>query len=271
MTEKKEIIEAPELLPVDPMVSMIERIAMDPNSNLEKLERMLVMKEQHDAANAKKAFAQAFARASSSFPTVPMNGKGHQGTSYATLEDITKHTRPVLSENGLALTFAINVDSEVTVTAKLMHKDGHVETTSIALPRENSGSKNPVQAVGSSQTYGQRYTAQAILGLSLGNDTEDDGGGSGNPDKGKPVQDLWTRTIIQDMPESTTPRDKAEAIATAICAQFKRMKGARALGYEWDRRAHLIEGESGFQSKHPDLWERVIDAYENRKLEIEGG
>lgn len=162
----------------DPMVSMIERICMDPSADMQKLERMLELKERHEAQQAKAAFAEAFAKASAAFPTIPLNGKGHNQKPYATLADITRLTRPVLSEHGLALTFSIDVGEQVVVTAELMHEAGHSKATSIALPRETSGSKNAVQAVGSSQTYGQRYTAQAILGLSLGDDTEDDGAGA---------------------------------------------------------------------------------------------
>ncbi len=162
------------LMPIDPYISMIERVAMDPHSDLIKLERMMELKERHDAGNARAEYAAAFARASAEFPTIPLNGKSNNG-KYATLEDITKLTRPVLSKHGLAMTFAIEVGTEVTVTAKLMHKAGHCETTSMALPRDTSGSKNAVQSVGSTQKYGQRYTAQAILGLSLGDDDEDDG------------------------------------------------------------------------------------------------
>lgn len=179
------------MLPADPMVSMIERVATDPNSDLEKLERMLQLKREHDADEAKKAFAAAFALASADFPTIPLRGKGHNGKPYATLEDITKHTRPVLSANGLALNFAIEVASDVVVTARLMHKAGHCEETSMALPRDSSGSKNAVQAVGSTQKYGQRYTAQAILGLSLGQDDEDDGRGAASAQKDTITEDQY--------------------------------------------------------------------------------
>lgn len=246
---------------------MIERVAMDPGSDLEKLERMIELKERHDASNAKALFAEAFSRASSAFPTIPLRGTGHNNKKYATLEDITKLTRPVLSENGLALTFAIKVEQDVIVTAKLMHKAGHCEETSIALPRENSGSKNAVQAVGSSQTYGQRYTAQAILGLSLGNDTEDDGRSTGAPVEHKQSRSQsWAQTIVQDMPENASPRDKAETIADAICAQWKRMKGVKQIDNEWDRRAEII---SKMEIEHHDLWEQVIEGYNVRRHEID--
>lgn len=179
MTQVTKIEHNDRHIPADPMVSMIERVAMDPNADLAKLERMLELKERHEAQNAKAMFAEAFAKASAEFPTIPLNGRGHNNKPYATLKDITRLTRPVLAKYGLALTFSIEVTDQVLVSAELMHEAGHSKTTSIALPKETSGSKNAVQAVGSSQTYGQRYTAQAILGLSLGDDTEDDGAGTG--------------------------------------------------------------------------------------------
>jgi len=256
-------------LPVDPMVSMIERVALDPNSDLLKLERLLELKERIDASNSRSEFSSDFALASAEMPTIPLNGVGHNGKKYATLEDITLHTRPVLTKYGIALTFDINVEDQVLVTAKLMHKSGHVESTTLALPRDTSGSKNAVQAIGSTQKYGQRYTAQAILGLSLGEDDEDDGRASGPAPAAKRVQDPWTATILADLPESSTDRDKAQAITAALCSQWRRMKGLRQISNEWDRRAHLIAGDKGLEGKHPDLHETVVDAYELRRQEIE--
>lgn len=255
------------LLPADPYVSLIEKVAMDPNSDIDKLERMLDLKRQHEETAAKGMFAAAFALASASFPSIPLNGKGHNGKAYATLKDIIAKTRPVLSEHGLALTFAIDTTDQITVTAKLMHKGGHAETTSIRLPSDTSGSKNAVQAVGSTQTYGQRYTAQAILGLSLGDDTEDDGRMAGGPVNPPQPQKRysWADTVCQDLPEGATPRDKAMAVAQALCAQWKRMKGERQISNEWDRRAAIIES---LEEKHPDLHETVCDGYEIRIEEI---
>lgn len=195
--------ETPEtLLPADPMVSMIERVAMDPNADLAKLERMLEMRDRHEAREAEKAFAAAFASASAEFPTIPLRGDGHNKMKYATLKDITSLTRPVLSKHGLALTFQIETRDKVVVTAQLMHRQGHSTKTSITLPADTSGSKNAVQAIGSTQTYGQRYTAQAILGLSLGDDTEDDGRGASA-----------SNTITSD--QYIALRDKAEIAGVA--------------------------------------------------------
>lgn len=266
-------IEAPQELPADPMISMIERVAMNPDADLAKLERMLELKERHEAQNAKAQADLAFAQASAEFPEIPLRGMNtHTKKPYALLKDIIGFTRPVLARHGLALSFSTEVtEQEVIVTAELSHKSGFTKKNSLPLPRDTGASRNAVQAVGSSQTYGQRYTAQAILGLSLGEDVEDDGRGAGNPQaESRPSsRDPWTATILGELPDNASSRDKAEAITEALCAQFRRMKGVRQLGNEWDRRAHLIQGERGLEGQYKDLWEKVIDAYEIRKNKIE--
>lgn len=172
---------APPAVPMsDPALAMIERVAADPNSSIEKLERMMAMRDKLIADQARAAFASAFAAAAAEFPMIPLNGRGDKNKPYALLKDIIAGTKPVLSRHGLVLSFGVDsAPDRVTVTAKLMHVSGHCETTSIELPKDQSGSKNAVQAVGSSQTYGQRYAAQAILGLSLGDDVDDDGAKAG--------------------------------------------------------------------------------------------
>jgi len=175
-----ELVKMDAPPPESGMVAMIERLVQDPNVSMEKLERMLAMQERIVAERAKAEFSAAFAAASAQFPNIPLNGCGDKNKPYALLKDIMGMTRPVLSRHGLALSFAVNSEgATVRVTAELMHVAGHSKVTSIDLPKDASGSKNAVQAVGSSQTYGQRYTAQAILGLSLGDDTEDDGAAAG--------------------------------------------------------------------------------------------
>ena len=162
------------------MVAAIERMVRDPDISMDRLEQMLAMKERLDAKAAEQAFNAAFAAASAEFPTIPLKGTGHNSKPYAMLKDIVSLTRPVLSRHGLTLNWEVEIaDKAVKVTARLRHTLGHSTSTTILLPADTSGSKNPVQALGSSQTYGERYTAQAILGLSLGDDSDDDGAAAG--------------------------------------------------------------------------------------------
>jgi len=227
--------EAP---PVDPMVSMIERVAMTPDLPIERLEKMLDMKERMERKDAQAQHAAAFARASANFPAIPMNGEGHNKMPYATLKDIIARTRPVLSQHGLALNFSVETGDMIRVTARLSHTSGHVETVSIDLPRDTSGNKNNVQAVGSSQTYGQRYTAQAILGLSLGEDTEDDGraaaGNTIDAEEYRELRDLIEKAgVAQDVVCQAAgvtmlellPASQFETTKNRLHATIKRKKG----------------------------------------------
>lgn len=166
-----------------PMVSMIERVALDPNLPVDRLQSLLDMQERVIDRENRAEHARAKALAMADMPTIPMTGKGHNGRPYSTLKDITSATRPVLSAHGLSLTFDAQVaEQQIIITARLTHANGWEDRVSLSLPFDSSGSKSAVQSIGSSQTYGQRYTAQAILGLSMGEDTDDDGlAGAGEP------------------------------------------------------------------------------------------
>lgn len=269
MTNQLATKESTEIaVPADPYISMIERVAMDPEADLEKLERMLALREKHEANQAKSAADSAFAKASADFPEIPLNGKNnHNGTTYALLKDIISKTRPVLSAHGFSLSFSTEItEKDVIVTAHLAHELGYERTNSLPLPRDNGAGRNAVQAVGSTQTYGQRYTAQAILGLSLGEDTEDDGQSSAA--SAPKSTDSWAKTIVQDMHPNATSEQKAKAVADAIIAQWDRKKSERQLFNEWDRRANLIEGENGFEGKFPHLYDDVLASYESRILAL---
>jgi hypothetical protein len=66
----------------------------------------------------------------------------------------------------------------VTVTATLGHVGGHAEETTMTLPHDSSGSKNAVQAIGSSTSYGKRYTALSLLNITTRGEDDDGNGGS---------------------------------------------------------------------------------------------
>ena len=222
--------------------AQIERICMNPEIPLDRLEKMLDMKERLDARGAEQAFNAAFAAASAEFPAIPMNGKGHNSRPYALLKDIINQTRPVLSRHGLSLNWDVQTEgSVVRVTARLKHTGGYQETTQISLAPDTSGSKAGPQAIGSSQTYGQRYTAQAILGLSLGDDVDDDGNAAA---KGRMISAEQFLELRKDMEEVGADEAafckhlKVEALDFLPAASFRAAKDALAA-----KRRKLNEGK----------------------------
>lgn len=182
---KKEIPLAPVVSESAAIIQVIERAAMNPNVDIDKMERLLQMQERIMERNAKGAYAAAFAMMQPELPEIPEKGKGHNSVSYALWEDINDLVIPVTSKHGFGISFRTGrtQDGKVTVTCILSHREGHSEETTMELPLDTSGNKNAVQAVGSSTSYGKRYTAQALLNLrSRG---EDDDGKSGG---GKAVE-----------------------------------------------------------------------------------
>lgn len=154
------------------LMSVIERVASDPNSDISKLEKMLDMQERVLDRNAAQAFTADMAAMQGEMPRVLKLASGHN-TTYARLEDINDAVRPILQKYGFAVTF--NIDQPdvkaVKITAILSHKQGHKQKSSLILPLDSSGSKNAVQSIGSTVSYGKRYTVCALLNISTGDDT----------------------------------------------------------------------------------------------------
>ena len=167
------------------LLDVIARAARDPNVDIDKMERLLEMQERVHARNAKAAYYSALADMQPNLPAIIERGgikdrTGNIQSTYALWEDINDVIKPILSASGFALSFKCRrTDNEIIVTGILSHREGHSEETELSLPSDTSGSKNAVQAVGSSTQYGKRYTASALLNLTTVG-ADDDGHDGGN-------------------------------------------------------------------------------------------
>ncbi len=173
----------------DGILTVIARAAADPNVDIDKLERLLEMQERVLARDARAAYYAALAEMQPHLPVIGERGaiSTDRGktvqSSYALWEDVNEAIRPILVQYGFALSFKVRrAEGEIITTGILSHREGHREETELALPTDNSGSKNAVQAVGSSTSYGKRYTAFALLNLtSTGEDDDGQKGGAPLP------------------------------------------------------------------------------------------
>jgi hypothetical protein len=93
-------------------------------------------------------------------------GRVQQATPYSTFPNIMTTIQPLLTKHHFGLSFATEpfADGRILVRGFLTGY-GHERTTAFPLPAETSGSKNNVQGWGSSQSYGKRYCAIALLNL----------------------------------------------------------------------------------------------------------
>ena len=162
------------------MMQIISRAAADPACDLDKMERLLSMKERIDKEENSRQFNADMASMQIEMPSVAERGTGHN-IKYATFEDINDVAKPIMSKYGFAVSFkVVETDKGVRVTGLLLHRSGHREETEMTFPSDTSGSKNAVQALGSSISYAKRYIMSAMLNITTR--SEDDNGFAAVPD-----------------------------------------------------------------------------------------
>lgn len=176
-------LHAQEMLPAaaTPM-EMLAR-ALDRGADLTVLEKLMDLQERHQRNEARKAFDAAVADAKSEIKPVVKNRKGHSG-KYADLGAYAAAIDPVLAKHGLSYRYRSKQDGAIQVTCILSHRDGHNEETTLSGGPDTSGSKNSIQALGSTLSYLQRYSLVLALGLSA---TQDDDGAAADGDE--PISD----------------------------------------------------------------------------------
>lgn len=167
---------------LDRILTMLE----NPNLPAERMNQALDFFERVSKMKARMAFDAAIARAKAKIPPIiksttvvyDANTTGKSNTSYKheTLADIAKVIDPILGENGLSYRFRASskIGEPIRVTCIVSHELGYFEETELESGRDDSGRKNPVQAIGSALTYLQRYTLRLALGLAA-EKREDDG------------------------------------------------------------------------------------------------
>lgn len=206
------------------LIGMIERAASDPSMDIERVERMYAMYERAAARNAKSAYDAAMADMQPMLPAIGKKGEGHNKVKYALWEDIAEGILGVIGQHGFSLTFRVNsADGKITVTAVLAHRDGHREETSLVLPSDTTGNKNAVQAIGSSTSYGKRYTACSLLNI-ITRGEDDDAKSALAPETLSEDQQMTLREMIE----------ATEADLKGFCKYFKveRLSDMKASDYD---------------------------------------
>lgn len=171
-------------LATNPNANLLQ-LAIEQGRDLPTLERLMDLSERWEANNARKAFVAAMAAFKADPPTMIKNkkanfGQGKAAYTFAGLDQIAAVIGAALAKHGLSAQWRTDqAEGRVRVTCTLRHELGHSEETSLEAPADSSGSKNPIQAVGSTITYLSKYTLLSITGLAA-SDQDDDGAAAGN-------------------------------------------------------------------------------------------
>lgn len=171
------------------MMQLMERVAANPAIDVAKMQIVMDMQERLIAHRAKMAFDAALSEMQGEMPTINQRGrieirakdaKGErtgavqQSTKFAKWEDIADGIRPILKKFGFALRFRTGLtDAGLVRVVGILSGHGHREESEFVLQHDSTGSKNAVQAIGSSTSYGKRYAACALLNIASRGEDDD--------------------------------------------------------------------------------------------------
>jgi len=174
---ENEIQVTKQALPIE-----LIQAAITQGSNLEQLEKLLSLQERWEQNEAKKAYNKAMAAFKANPPKIDKDrhvgystAKGKVGYSHASLYNVVEKITAELSKHGLSASWRTEQNNnQIKVSCRISHELGHFEETSLTADADNSGSKNSIQAIGSTVTYLQRYSILSLTGLAT-YDQDNDG------------------------------------------------------------------------------------------------
>jgi len=196
------------------VVALIERVALDPSADVEKLDRMMAMYERLKAKEAELAYNAAKGRILKKLVGIKIvktksalqemeKGKPQNGTyhtfKYAPLEEIDKHLRPLLAEENMDLSYSDEPreGGGIRIRGRLKHlPSGHYEDSFMSAPLDTTGGKSEVQAAGSTNSFLRRYVACNIFNIVVVGDDDDGAMGTLDEHQTKTILDLIKKAKV---------------------------------------------------------------------------
>jgi hypothetical protein len=175
----------PQDLPVSEgaaLIQAIERAVLNPQIDVEKMERLFALQERMMARQAETAYNASMSAAQAEIPTIRGTRKNTQTNSfYADLVDVCDTATPIITKHGFSLSFGqadCPTQGELRVTCRCSHAGGHSRDYYADLPIDMTGikgapNKTPIQGKGSTFSYAQRYLTKLIFNLRIEGEDND--------------------------------------------------------------------------------------------------
>lgn len=218
----RQKIEAAPMSPAD-LVSY----AIQSGQPLEIIREAIALSKELKREQALEAFDAAVADAKAEIGPAIKNRTGNNSKRYADFAAYAAIINPIIGKHGLSYRFRTTQDDRIHVTCVLSHRAGHREETTLAGPADSTGSKNAIQAIGSTLTYLQRYTLVQALGLAASED--DDGQKSDQTTDDGPITEEQAATVRALIEETNSDIEKfcqylkVDAIPDIRQSQFGRV------------------------------------------------
>ena len=177
-----EIIEVPKNTVKPDIIAM----ALNQDLDIDRLNALIAMKKDEEDRRAKREYNKAMVKAQANMPIVPKDKfNSHTKSHYSSYEMILKHTQPVYTAEGFAISMyegKQTVENNVLMFADIMHEGGHTETIWVNMPIDDKGAKGTVNKTGphakkSSISYARGSLICTAFNIPTGID--DDGNAAG--------------------------------------------------------------------------------------------
>jgi hypothetical protein len=202
----------PPEVQIDPVLNMIERAARDASVDIDKMERLLAMREREFVRVAEMAFNSAMKSAQAEMPQVVRDAKNDQTRSlYAKYETISEAIQPVITKHGFFLSFGEDdcpKENHIRIVCDVGHEGGHTRRYHADIPIDNVGmkgnaNKTATHAYGSTKSYGKRYLKCDIFDVAV-KSQDDDGNAAGS----EVVTADQVGTLVELLDSVGAPKDK---------------------------------------------------------------
>ena len=164
---------------VTPMA--LVQLAVQQGANVDQLQKLMEMQLAWEANDARKAFVVALNAFKSNPPKIIKTkevsfGSGKTAYKHALAGAASEQIGAALAEHGISHRWDVQQADGgiIKVTCILTHALGHSERVTLQATPDTSGSKNSIQAIGSTVSYLQRYSLFAATGL-VPQDADTDG------------------------------------------------------------------------------------------------
>lgn len=199
-----ERTQTPPQLPVvteaTALIQAIERAALNPQVDIEKMERLFAMQKEIMARQAETEFNAAMAAAQAEIPTIKGRKKNTQtGSLYADLVAVCDVAMPIITKHGFSLSFSQGdcpIEGRIRVNCQCAHARGHSRFYHWDAPIDTVGikgvqNKTQIHGEGSSFSYAQRYLTKLAFNLRIeGEDNDGNGNRQGEFITEQQVKDL---------------------------------------------------------------------------------
>lgn len=218
------------------ILSVIERMAMNPDIDPERIEKFIQLKERMDRTVAEKAFNAAMADAQKEMGVIATNMANTQTRSrYADYAQLDRALRPIYTKHGFALSFdeADSPKSEhIRVVCIVSHVEGFSRTYHRDMPADGKGAKGgdvmtKTHAAGAAGSYGMRYLLRGIFNVAVG---EEDKDGNAPKDLGEAITPEQVKELLSliERAKSTTEKfcelGKIDAVPDLAAVHFDSAK-----------------------------------------------